>query len=243
MPQAINDQISLSNMALGFLGTGKQIASFTEKSAEARACSLYYDTAKDEVLRAFAWPFATLTASLNLVAQNPTYEWGYAYRLPDDCLSARRILSATTQVAPFPSVFTDNLQAPYNPPLARIMTAQNRIPYRIMADASGGLLYCDIAPVAAIAATATTIAQPQIPQLEYTAEQDSPQFYAADFCMALSYRLASLIAPQLTSGDKFQRGEKAYQQYQIAIARAQANAGNEEQADQLPESEAIRARG
>lgn len=227
-------------MSLMHLSVGKQISSFNEKSEEARACALFYDTAKDEVLRAFAWPFATLTVSLQLVQQQPTPEWGYSYRLPSDCLAARRLLLSTVSTGPFPSVFS--IAAPYNTPLGRVPTAQNRIPYRIMADAQGGLLYTDVAPVPAIPASPTSLGQPQLPLLEYTAEQDSPQFYASDFCQALAFRLASYVGPSLTGGDKFGLAKTCLQLYYQAIVVAQANAGNEEQPDQPAEAEAMRSR-
>ena len=112
-------------------------------------------------------------------------------------------------------------------PNSRILTAQTRIPYRIMADAEGGLIYCDLQPQPAVAATSTSLAQPAFPQLEYTAEQDTPNFYAPDFCQALAFLLGAYLGPQLTGGDKFKRGEYCLKMYQWAIARAQANAGNE----------------
>lgn len=240
MPKAVQSQVAICNLALHHLATGKQITSLTEKSEEARVCNVFYDQVKDEVLRDFAWPFATVTVTLELVQQQPTFEWGYSYRMPSDCLAARRILNGTLAVGPFPNTF--NPLGPYPTPLGRVLTAQTRIPYRVMADASGGLIYTDIAPVAPVAATATTLASPGLPQLEYTAEQDTPQFYPADFSQAVAFLLASYIAPGLTAGDKFKVGDRALKMYTWAIARAQANAGNEEQADQLPESEAIRTR-
>jgi hypothetical protein len=243
MPQAVLDQIAICNQGLFHAAAGKQIASLDEKSAEARACSLFYDTAKDQVLEAFAWPFATLTASLELVQQQPTPEWGYSYRLPVDCMAPRRILSSSVNASPFPNIFDGfNSPAPYPMMLGRIMTAQNRIPYRVMADAAGALLYTDCPPVAATAATTTALASPQLPQLEYTAEQDAPQFYRAQFCIALSWLIGAYVAPGLTGGDKFKREQICWQMFVNAIQSAQANAGNSEQPDQPAESEAVRAR-
>lgn len=240
MPQVVNSQVSIANMSLHHLAVGKQIASFTEKSEEARTCALFYDQCVGETLEAFAWPFATKTVSLALVQQQPTYEWGWSYRLPDDCLAARRILNGSINVTPFPDVF--NTPQPWPMFSSRIMTAQSRIPYRIMADDAGGLLWTDCPPVPAVPATANALAQPALPQLEYTAEQDTPAFYSAAFSQAVAFLLASYIAPSLTGGDKFNLGAKAFQRWGIAISQAQANAGNEEQPDQPAESEAIRMR-
>ncbi|HEY2851133.1 MAG TPA: hypothetical protein VGI97_14740 [Gemmatimonadaceae bacterium] len=240
MPRATLNQIAICNMALTHLAVGKRIASLTEKSAEARACSNFYDQTKDEVLRDFAWPFATKTVTLALVEQQPTFEWGYAYRVPIDCLAARRILNGNISVAPFPNSFS--AAGPYATPAARIMTAQTRIPYRLMADDSGELIYCDLAPVAPIPASSQALAQPGLPQLEYTFELDNPPFYPSDFSQALAFLLGAYIAGLVTGGDKFKRGDYCLKMYSWAIARAQANAGNEEQPDQLPDSEAIRDR-
>jgi hypothetical protein len=240
MPRAVQDQVAIANMALMHLNVGKKIASLNEKSAPARACSQFYDQVKDEVLRDFAWPFATKTASLELVTQQPTVEWGYAYRVPVDCVFARRLLNGNISVAPFPNSFSG--AGPYATPTARVLTAQTQIPFRLEADDQGGLVYTDLAPVAAIPATSTSLAQPALPQLEYTMEQDTPQFYPPDFAQAVALLLAVYIAPSITGGDKFKLGERALRLYQWAISRAWGNAGNEEQRDQLPDSEAIRAR-
>lgn len=45
------------------------------------------------VLRDYPWPFAERIVALALVEESPNSEWGYSYRYPSDCLSARRILS------------------------------------------------------------------------------------------------------------------------------------------------------
>ena len=54
-------QVGICNMALSHLGQSKPISSITERSAAARACNRFYDTALEEVLRDFAWPFAKAT--------------------------------------------------------------------------------------------------------------------------------------------------------------------------------------
>jgi hypothetical protein len=86
----------ISNLALSHLGSSKTIANFeTERSAEANACREYFDTAVEEVLQGFHWPFASKIAALALIEEQPSAEWGYAYQYPTDCLDIRRILSGT----------------------------------------------------------------------------------------------------------------------------------------------------
>jgi hypothetical protein len=78
--------------------------------------------------------------------------------------------------------------------------------------------------------------------LEYTKRVDSAVRYPADFVMACSLRLAAVIAPQLTGGDPFKLGIQALQKYKIEISIAKANAANEEQPEETPDAEWIRAR-
>lgn len=78
--------------------------------------------------------------------------------------------------------------------------------------------------------------------LEYTKRVDEAIRYPADFAMALSLRLASYIAAQVTGGDPFKLGLKAMQMYRIELSIARANAGNEEQPEEQPNAESIRAR-
>lgn len=105
-------------------------------------------------------------------------------------------------------------------------TRQSRAPYRIGQDDSGLLIFTD----------------QQDAELEYTMRADNPLLYPPDFVMAFSYYLAHLMAPQVTGGDQFRLGDKALKFYQFEISRAVSRAINEEQQEEDPESEFIRAR-
>lgn len=217
MGRYVPSAVAIYNQALAHIGVTQRVSAADERTEEARTCSLFYDEAVDRVVRAFAWPCATVTATLELVAgpnPPPTMEWTYSYRYPNDCLKIRRILNQ----------------------ISRVETRQTRAPYRIVQDSQGLLIYTDYEPVAA---TDTT---PALPQIEYTMVMDDPSRWTSDFSHALSLMLAALIAPSLTAGDKFKLGARAFQLYKMAIADAEGNAADEEQADLLPESEFIRAR-
>ena len=195
----------IANQALGHLGCAKEIQSLTtDKSQEAQACRRFYPTVRDAVLRDFPWPFAMKNLALALVATNPTQEWSYSYRYPSDCLMFRKILSG---------IRTD--------------AANTRVPYRILSDDVGGLIYTD---------QATAMG-------EYTRQVTDPQRFPSDFVQAFSLGLASLIAPRVTGGDPFKMGERAMQMYAFFLSKAQKNAINEEQADMQRESEFVRIRG
>lgn len=111
----------ICNMALGHIGTGKVIANLTsESSREAVACRTFYETARDEVLRDFAWPFATKIEALAEVEEDPNEEWAFSYREPSDCLMFRKIQSG---------IRNDN--------------RQSRVPFRKGGDSAGGLIFTD----------------------------------------------------------------------------------------------------
>jgi hypothetical protein len=208
-------QLGICNAALRHLAN-KAIKSITEASEPAAACLGFYDQTRDEVLREFRWPFATRFAALTLVGGTATLpvtlEWRYSYRLPDDCLAPRRILSGTRQE-----------------------TEDTRIPFDTASDATGGLLYADVPPVVA---TDTT---PQLPQLEYTVVVAEARF-PADFAQAFALKLAFYIAPAVTGGDPNKLGQRAGQLYEMLLARSEFSAMTERQRDPAPESEFIRSR-
>jgi hypothetical protein len=79
-------QADISNMALSHLGHSKTIVALTERSQEARSCNLWYEQVRDEVLREFPWPFALVTESLALIAEEPNDDWGYSYTAPVNAL-------------------------------------------------------------------------------------------------------------------------------------------------------------
>lgn len=118
-----DSDIAICNLALSHLGDSKGISSLVERSAAARACSLWYAQTRDELLRAFAWPFATRHGTLTLIAALSGAEWGYSYRVPAQLLAVRRLLS--------PFGF-------------RIPSAMNRVPFLLESDATGSVLYTDL---------------------------------------------------------------------------------------------------
>jgi len=200
----MSSKVDIVNLALGHLGIDKPVANLTtESSEEAITARLYYDHARDAVLRDFPWPFSTKFATLALVAEEPTTEWGYSYRYPSDCLSIHRILSGL-----------------------RNDTRQSRAPYKLGADTTGKLIYTD----------------EQDAEIEYTAKNDDPSTYTSDFVLAFSYYLASMMAPRLSKGDQFKLGQEARRMYVLSLSLAVSRAFNEEQPDEEPESEFIRAR-
>lgn len=195
----------ICNLAISHIGIGKEISNLdTDSSEEAKACRRYYETAKKITLADVDWSFATKFATLNLIETTPTDEWDYSYRYPSDCLSLRRIKSG---------IRSDN--------------QDSRIPFKIVSDATGLLIYSD-QPEAAV---------------EYTYNVTSAALFTEEFKLALSFRLAEFIAARLTGGDPFKIKQEMMQQYNMEIGKAIKKNNNEEVGDQMPESEFIRVRG
>lgn len=211
--------VDIFNLALGHLAVGTEVQAVDEASKEANACRRYYDMARQEVLRAFPWPFATKTVSPSLVS-DPTVpystEYQYAYRAPVDMLRMRRILSGTRQD-----------------------TASTRVVYRLVSDDDGQLIITDQPPQTAQSMPAVI---PQLPIIEYTWDISDPAFFQADFVMALSYLLAFRCAKRLTKGDQVKMGTEAYQLYKNMIEGAKDTSMNEEQEDRTQESSFIQVR-
>ena len=75
----------ICNLALSRIGE-KPIMSMDDNSAPARACLLWYEATRDEVLRAHRWNFAKKSATLSALSDPPAFGWTIQYQLPVDCL-------------------------------------------------------------------------------------------------------------------------------------------------------------
>ena len=100
-------KVQICNVALGRVGVSQFIDNIdTEKSKPAGICRVNFDTSRDRALREFNWSFARKYAVLKLVdeADGKPWEgdWLYAYRLPADCLFARRIVTYKNDPNPPP---------------------------------------------------------------------------------------------------------------------------------------------
>jgi hypothetical protein len=110
------------NLAIGHLGTGKEIASDSENSEEAKACRRMWDICLRKTLIAAPWHFAKRIQAAELIEIDPNDEWGYSYQIPTDCVFLRRVLSGS-----------------------RNDSRQSRIPFTPSSDTDGNkLFYTDL---------------------------------------------------------------------------------------------------
>jgi len=225
-------QLAICNLALSHLAEGRPIASLSEATASARACTRFYTQVRDEVLREFPWPFALRTTALTVIDGETTrasLDWQYSYEYPTDCLFARDVLVGSRRPqsrpvrVPFVIGFTPAIEEDEEE--------------EIEAVPAGLVIYTDAAPVDA---TATSVA---LPQLEYTSSGVTEAIMASDFAEAFAYLLAFTIAPMVTGGDPYKLGQRARAAYEWTIERARNRALQEGEPDAEPESEFIRARG
>lgn len=203
---SVTSETEICNQALLHLGNTRTIQDLTtDRSTEAKACRVFYPQARDEVLRDFPWTFAKRVVALALIGTDPVEGWGYSYRLPSDYLAVRAL----------PNTYT------------RVATPDTREPYVLASDATGGLLYTDLADAT----------------LEYTAQVTDVTQYPPDFVKALAFLLASYIAPSVTGGDPDNIGDNAELRYLRALDQAKVNVLNEDQPDVPPEAELVTVRG
>lgn len=181
-------QLEIYNMALSHLAVGKLVGSLTEASQEQRVCALFYETARDSVLRDHPWAFAKKRATLSLVANDPNDEWEYSYRVPSDCVFFRRVVSG-----------------------ARVDLNDTLIEYELVGDDAGELIYTDLVNA----------------ECEYTMRVTETGRFRSDFVLALSYRLAALVAPRLCGSSAEKLAQKAEAKYQLELSKAVANSLNE----------------
>lgn len=90
----MSSETEICNMALRKLGLQSIADIDSDLSQRGRDCKLYFDLARDTVLRSVRWNFAAKRRVLTPYTVPTIYEniWEYAYELPADCLNPRGVL-------------------------------------------------------------------------------------------------------------------------------------------------------
>lgn len=79
------------NIALLRVGITQFIGSLGEATTEANVCNQLWEDARDAVLEARWWRFATRRSVLSLLTSVTRSGWGFVYSLPTDCVAPRFI--------------------------------------------------------------------------------------------------------------------------------------------------------
>lgn len=87
-------KVGIFNMALNHLSITAPISTDSfDKDSRAIILNNFYETARDEVLKAFDWGFANAYKDLTLSTEtSPNPKFPFVYDCPNDCVAARAII-------------------------------------------------------------------------------------------------------------------------------------------------------
>jgi hypothetical protein len=194
--------IEICNIALSHLGDTATVTSIDppEGSAQAEHCARFYPIARDAVLQAHPWSFATRRAALVLTA-NVNDQWAYVYALPNLMMQAI-------------AVIPPNADNDYNIPasegydalingttLLNTTGAYAPQPYAIETLADGTRVICTNQEDAV---------------LRYTVYVTDTVIFPPLFVMALTWLLASMLAGPIIKGDVgAAEAKRCYQMFHV----------------------------
>jgi hypothetical protein len=91
-------EVDICNLALARLGDKATVATIDppEGSAQAEHCARFYPIARDSLLEAHAWKFATRRAMLAQLVHE-TWNWGFAYAAPTGAIRLLSVLPAAAR--------------------------------------------------------------------------------------------------------------------------------------------------
>ena len=243
---------AIANQALSHLG-GSAVVITTLSSditLEGKACRQFYETAKRETLLAHPWNVAQQQAALTLVEEITAepLEWGWKYRLPEDCLMPQRVLYADVRTPP------SGMRVPYRLMRDNVSTAwdvattyetgeyaqSSSIWYRALRETVGDTPASSASDWVAVSTYSGVppqflLCDVEDAWLEYTVDITDPREFTPDLDNAIAARLAFYVAPKLSSADPTLRATMA-SLWDFLIRSAQAVDANNEQRDPEPPS-------
>lgn len=178
-------EIEICNIALSHLGDVATVASIDppEGSAQAEHCARFYPMARDSLLEAHPWSFATRRVILAELA-NSWPQWAYSYARPTDCLKVLSVLSKNASadyqqasVWPYP---TNDLSP------GAMYSVDMPQPYACETNDDG-------APV--------IYTNQEDAMMRYISRVTDTTRYSYSFIMALTWSLASMLAGPIIKGD------------------------------------------
>lgn len=205
-------RLQIKNMALAELPADR-IEAEDEVSLEAETCAEHYQPALELLLEDHDWDFAIRRATLATVTNDRANEWTYAYALPGDMASPRRLL-------PFGAGDIASTVPGYSP-VGRLRGFEAITPFVI----SNGVLFADRESAV----------------FEYVTNEPAEATFTAKFARALAEELAARIVMPIKKDTK-RKGE-LIRQAEVSRERAKAddmNRDRESIRDFVPESQLAR---
>lgn len=200
--------VDIFNLALSKLAQDVTIASFTERSKEARVAARLWEPMRDLVLAERQWPWAMKAEALALEPEAPIPGWRYRYARPADCITAVAV--------------TDEMGVRAGRQWHRWCDERFRQQYGIefqQADGEQGTsILCDREQVFLI----------------YVARVTNSERYPPMFVEALACKLAEEAAPPIIGDRGFTSKTGLKQLYQLALSQAAAHDYNEGVQDDDP---------
>lgn len=172
--------VDICNTALSYLGDEGRVASISplDGTTQSKLCARFYPMARDAVLEAHEWGFATKRIELTEVTTDATTEWDYCYEIPADMLRALAIQpdeSTADYVVPTTAAY----------PLVGSGSKVTQ-EYAIELDADD---------------TLRIFTDQEDAWLRYTAYVTNPGVFSPLFVQAVAWKLAAMLAGPLLKGD------------------------------------------
>ncbi len=214
--------VQICNAALLKLGA-ERINSLTENNKRARLCNERYDSLRKEVLRAHPWNFAIRRADIPKLTTKPEYEYAAEYQLPNDCL---RVLETEADKS--------NPSGDILGPSTTKFKIEGR---KLLTNASS--LTAAFCTISGFSTEATCVANggTWVPEttstvkIRYIANVTNTEEFDPNFDNALACRMAAEFAYNLVQSNTL--SSSMYQIYELAIARARTQDGQEGSPDDL----------
>jgi hypothetical protein len=179
----MSSAIDICNLALSHLGDVASVSSIDppEGSAQAEHCARFYPIARDLLLEAHDWNFATRRIAPALLVST-VGPWFYAYAKPN---LAKKVI-AVVPPSPDNVVPVTSALSNYDPYEGLTEASQEPQPYAIETLSTGEEVICTNQAEAVV---------------RYTVVVTDPTKFSALFTVTLSWLLASMLAGPLIKGD------------------------------------------
>jgi len=201
--------LRVANLSLLYIGQGaRQITTLAGTSAEATLIRTLLPEAIRQMLAMRSWTWATRLETATLVKHdNP--RWKSAYAVPGRAITVLEIIppKATTVTGTVASPYPVPIDTDFPPAVAKPE------PFEIMRDQSGArILFTDVEEIAGDV-TESEVADgvlhperlPTSPLIRYVDHALDPSDFSDAFVTALSWYLASMLAPSLIKGSEGDR--------------------------------------
>lgn len=78
--------VQIANIAIGKAGSDSFITSFSDELKTARLMNVFFEPVRDRLLRSYLWKFARKRYVLAPLVQEPAFDGGKYFQIPNDCL-------------------------------------------------------------------------------------------------------------------------------------------------------------